>query len=61
LTALEEEMQSPRGALINRVFRKKNLMSSGVHYGPSDFTCEEAQVLELIAIERPSVEIPDGA
>lgn len=46
-------MDSARGMLINRVFRKKNLMSARVHYGPDDLTVEEARVLELIETEKP--------
>lgn len=53
LTAMDEEMDTTRGALIGRVFRKKNLMDAKVSYGPDDFSVEEARVLELIELERP--------
>lgn len=58
LTSLEEEMDSTRGALITRVFRKCNLMAAKVAYGPGDFTVEEARVLELIELERPERKAP---
>jgi len=51
-------MDSTRGALISRVFRKKNLMMAGVHYGPDDLSVEETQVLELIELEKPIPQLP---
>lgn len=56
-------MDSARGVLINRVFRKRNLMTAGVTYGPADFSIEEARVLELIEQERPMPQVggSDGA
>jgi hypothetical protein len=51
-------MESSRGVLISRVFRIRNLMDAKVHYGPSDLSVEEARVLELIELERPSPQMP---
>jgi hypothetical protein len=54
VTALEEAMESGRGQVINRAFRIQNLMDAKVQVGLANITMEEAHVLELIAIERPS-------
>lgn len=45
-------MDTARGALIARVYRKSNLMAAKVCYGPDDFTVEEARVLEYLELER---------
>lgn len=58
LSALEESMDTARGALINRAFRKLNLMKAGIHFTLDDVTVEEARVIEMIEQERPMPKLP---
>jgi hypothetical protein len=60
LSALEDEMEGPRGALINRVFRIQNLMDAKLQFAAKDLTAEEAHVLGIISLERPAGGLTDG-